>query len=1095
MKKTIYIAIAMMAALTGLVACQQEVFPEQESVPDGYMRIDFSAGVPDMQKVATRAVEQDGGSVQNLTLFCFDNYGLFISTEKTTAFAPETNFKGSFSAVVPDNTRRIHFLANQNMTDFAEDDFRNKSESEVMGVLEGSSGRMIYWARFAMDNSKTTTFAEQLNANSEKISAADDAATANIVLLRNHAFITIQNTDDNLEHFVTTGFVVYNSMAYGTVAPYDYDKDGFPSLSDWRDGDYVTLPENRTPLSNITGVNTATKIDGVDVFGQYIYECENLLSDPVSVILRGHAQGQTAADDLYYRVLIQNEKGELIPIRRNHKYILNVDGELKNGVKDFYEALDPSTPATNNIWASIKEDIDEVAGPVDFNGVKSDYVLKVHQTAYVLTGVDSGTPQLTVYYNLSKRDGTALTNEELSIDWEDATQDVAGSFHPYFNPDAPVTVGGEYYNGYSIVDLNPMGNKNKREGTLIVKFGQLQRPIKIVTIKEQEFTPAWVSSQVYGSVNAEDKNSRAHVTVMFNVPEETPEELFPMKVWITVNNLDLRYGSGLTLPVVKEGDSGYYGEPIGKNPNLPVSADNPAIGYKYVYEIEKQEDAGTQRVYFENILNEGADAVDYVTIEAPHFKKVTKVVTFSGEALLSIASDDPEMYMFYAANDLDDTDITGIEKRPDDENIRYFLVPQKINAPVDFTMVLKNGRGTAAEVYAPNQKTAADEFLFYSNNLTPNETQDPEHCNFRSVTNSASLASYWFSIDKTYTTGGTDVVANSFNMQFKTNRAKSAEVVRISSNQHTSDAGLTDGKYAGEVYRSFVFELANYRPFTFASQVGNSRMPEGATEAIAELDYAAPGERVMVEFDVTSFTSESDEAVGGSAPGGVTVNPFGTEFEIYIDAPMLAIDDNNLPAELKEWKNSEGETVQRLSKGTDGRFVYYVAHNDTDGRVSLPFMTNSIVSEGEIVISSNQDKVVFDTETFRILNNAFEGTVMLGNTQIDSDGNIVLGAGGEPVIVNKTPVAAGQFIAFEMIRRNYRIGAMTVVEAGTTDGEGEVTPSKYELRLRKEYEFTWQDQIEIYCTVSGVRYSYTCRLDELFDDPHIILTSPITVTD
>lgn len=33
------------------------------------------------------------------------------------------------------------------MTDFQEDEFRNKSEADVIALLEGSSGMMIYWAR------------------------------------------------------------------------------------------------------------------------------------------------------------------------------------------------------------------------------------------------------------------------------------------------------------------------------------------------------------------------------------------------------------------------------------------------------------------------------------------------------------------------------------------------------------------------------------------------------------------------------------------------------------------------------------------------------------------------------------------------------------------------------------------------------------------------------------------------------------------------------------------------------------------------------------------------------------------------------------
>ena len=38
------------------------------------------------------------------------------------------------------------------MTGFKESDFYSQSESEVMASLEGSSGMMVYWARFEAQN-------------------------------------------------------------------------------------------------------------------------------------------------------------------------------------------------------------------------------------------------------------------------------------------------------------------------------------------------------------------------------------------------------------------------------------------------------------------------------------------------------------------------------------------------------------------------------------------------------------------------------------------------------------------------------------------------------------------------------------------------------------------------------------------------------------------------------------------------------------------------------------------------------------------------------------------------------------------------------
>ena len=52
-----------------------------------------------------------------------------------------------------------------------------------------------------------------------------------------------------------------------------------------------------------------------------------------------------------------------------------------------------------------------------------------------------------------------------------------------------------------------------------------------------------------------------------------------------------------------------------------------------------------------------------------------------------------------------------------------------------------------------------------------------------------------------------------YSIYMKTNVARSAEVVRMASNQHGSPSGLpsnNEAEYTGNTYRSVTFELANY---------------------------------------------------------------------------------------------------------------------------------------------------------------------------------------------------------------------------------------------------------------------------------------------
>ena len=124
------------------------------------------------------------------------------------------------------------------------------------------------------------------------------------------------------------------------------------------------------------------------------------------------------------------------------------------------------------------------------------------------------------------------------------------------------------------------------------------------------FTPAWASTQVYGHKTGE------HLTLMFTIPDDTPEEFFPMEVLVSTNILDVRHESGQEFPIRLASDTGdnYYGEPN-------------EWGYKYVYTVERP---GKQRLYLENILVQtGGESL--IRIEADHFNMLEKYFTFSSD--------------------------------------------------------------------------------------------------------------------------------------------------------------------------------------------------------------------------------------------------------------------------------------------------------------------------------------------------------------------------------------------------------------------------------------------------------------------------------
>ena len=1001
-RKIIHRVIAMVAVSALLVSCNEDELWKNHTLRDGYVALRFTANIPDMQEVVTRTVDPDGGGVQDMTLFCFDSYGLFISTA-TATLAPTSDLTGTFDAQVPDNTRTIHFLANQNMSEFKEDDFRGKSEAEVMSVLEGSSGRMIYWARFA-SQSDTEKIDEQLKGKT-------------ITMIRNQAQVSI--AEWKTTSFIVTGFTVVNSNAFGTVAPYHPEK-GYDFV--WPDeANFVTLPLNDAKMSDITDVSTSEE--------EYIFECKNTSDDPVSVIIRGHLLGEKEDDDLYYRALLLDSEGEQLLIKRNFHYKLNIKGALSYGQKTFEAAT--TAPATNNVWISISDEVKSVED--------NNYILTVDKTNYILDEEDAG-KIYTLTYSLKGKNGTTVTEEdEPTISWLDGNQ-VAG---PSIGHSFIVTNGtGE---GEIRISLLPLGNNEKLEGTLLVKKGKLQRKIKVITIKKQSFTPAWVGTQVWGTIDEDNPTqNRAHVTVMFTIPETCPEELFPLRVLVSTNELDVRSAAGITLPVINNGDEG-YGEPNG-------------IGYKYVYIADAP---GVQRIYFENVLNHEDQETGTVVIEAEHFKTITKTFTYS-ENQRSITVDGLNEY---------NAENPSEENFPEDEVIYYRLVPQKRYANVQFDMVMKNLANNS-----PINAEENDEFLLYSQHLDYYEDGEVDQagvtefdCTFHEVDDSK-----WGDVGRMLVfkprypqnpTAGT----GRYSIYMKTNRAVSAEVVRISSNQKGSPSALPDNKgadYTGNSYRSVTFELANYNPFRFAARVNGegTDTSKDQEEKTTPLTWTyAPEQKVDIALDITSFAGTD----------GKSADPFGEEFEIYIDAPMLEIDEARLAG-----YNLNGDKL-KADPNVEGRFIYTVDANrenerqygygtviNSDGteanqtgeRKTLPFKTSSIVSAGDIVISSNKEKVVFFDKTFKVTNTPISGTLKYGT--------------------NEQNVPRSAFVSFERTRNGSRIGAVTV------------TAGQYELRLRKEYTFNWYtDEVEFHyeATDGTIYHKIYQNLATLFASPNVVL--------
>lgn len=1086
MRRIIYI-LTLVLLLGSCVREDIVVAPVVDDVPEGYTKITFKANISTPTTVDTRAVDPDGLDVNNMTLFCFNEFGLYISSETAKIVAGSKtedgiSESGEYTAVVPSHTRIVHFLANHSAGLYDASNFPGQTESMVVANMEGGSGMLVYWSRFVMDAASDKSIDEQLRALTYTIG---DKEYKGVKLIRNQAKVTIDNWET--DKFVVTGFRTVNIPAFGTVAPH-HPNLKFDLVENWESTEeFVTLPNNQALMSDIVDINTKPS--------DYIFESENSGDKLVSVIIKGHAKGKTEADDKYYRVVMQNEDGSNFMIRRNHHYNIKITGMLTYGQSSFEAAL--TAPASNNAWISIDEWVNEIS-----NGEET---LWVEQTSYVLSSDIYAGTDWTFSYKYTKNGKGDSTKP--TVTWID-------------NNVAYNTITNDYNtstgSGTVTLRLYPMYEGNEQQvGTLLIKHGKLQRRVTVYIIRTQKFTPSWISAQVYG-------DAHEHVTLMFSVPETCPDALFPFTVLVSVNHLDVRAESGQQLPVYIKGEEGYFG------------ADWEGINYKYAYTVTGP---GKHRLHMRSILKHTDNDTESVHLEAEFFETITKNVIFSGygNEHLRLFVDGLHNYGSNYAHD---------------EELYYMLVPQKKAAPVALTLMLQQRKsdGTyTAYNHAAGEKSNQDEFLvytkflsFYDDYFKDNPGQYDEirdlawegevlHFNEDMWNTSGRVMAFRpYNYNNRVTTDPYGLQTDgSYNIFMLTNSSQNKDVVRVGSNTSWNNHAFTSDRngepydhtqYDGNEYRSVIFDVAHYRPYRFAAQIkisdggsnvttipANSELMSNETHGSQEenvddvLFSYKPGQQVDILFDVTSFKGSDGRSVH---PFG---EHFGTEFEIYIDAPMLEIDYNRMPS---NWlaANNPDLTVDKLRKhpSIPGRFIYTVertreaerafgfdeAYNkdlstscydeygrlqtnvtqiQTGERKSLPFKKKAITVDGDIVISSQADEVVYWQKRFSVDTKHITGQIFYKKNG------------------QELPVPKDAFVAFVRLRTGARIGVVTITEAG-----------RFELNLRDEYQFAWEDDdIDFYYTDSdGTVYNLINEqidLNELYirmngETPRIVLT-------
>ena len=628
--KRLFVLITM--AAFALAACSEDPTMQAGGTvpsPDGTVTLTGTVTVPDMTVVQTRSVDNDGWGIQSLYGFCFGEGGMFISRVRADVKTAPPVLEGEFTLQIPSSTRIIHFVANANLDNF--DDAQNVGSyiTSVIPLLESTSGKMVYWAEYRHEGDFTS------------------GENIHIQMVRNRARIEVRVDESLAGEFETDGFSICNTYASGTVAPFDPKSLSFGWDATAVDGEYpnlyVTLPTNAVKATD------AQEVDH-DQY-RYIFEDPNPEDDQTYLIVKGRAVG--AAEWSYYKVLFLREDKTPWPIYRNMWYEVVIRKSLADSPSYATFAEAKAGIPVNDVYVSVSPDIPTVSD--------GQRILSVGNTTHLLDGTEG---RYMITYTYRNIDGSTTGLSAPSVSW--LSNDRVAQTDMLLNNYDQLT-------GQGTVEIVPFAaGTTARYAELSLRAGVLSRTVSLMLVHPFEFTPVWISSGINGSVSNQD------VTLVFQIPDDYPQELLPLECRISANEITGTSETPLQLIFQKDYDADEWGE-------------QTAWPYKYVYMAQTP---GTHRIYFRT-THELTDNNSALILEARHFETVTKHIRVT--------------------NDSRSLEFVGL--RDYTERVKYTLVPKIAGSEVALQFRFIDETGSAVTT------DPGTTVRFYTNNLEPAEGQ------------------------------------------------------------------------------------------------------------------------------------------------------------------------------------------------------------------------------------------------------------------------------------------------------------------------------------------------------------------------------------
>ena len=588
-------SILVLSLGIALAGCQEECIgllePLSMVVPEGEMA--FCIGTEAVGgELLTRGMVpgEDYTAITSLQLLCFDKSGYYLGL-RTAHPTPTSTTTGTFSGYVPENTARIHFVANANLDLSA---FSvGTAEKVVMRSEELSTGwddtdhTVCFWGYH-----KANTAAAMKDWLQHDVS--EPAST--VYLLRDRARIQLKITSTDVysngwtansagpgKQITSLYWGIQNGRERGYLAPYT------PGSSPWEGYESSVVMNEYTDCGRYD-----LSSDKMDFFEpsednfQYLYDDSNMKTSSekgrIRIVMKvTYVEGGTPKTKYLLALLREGpgtpsapnaNEGELVQITRNHTYVVNIENLAHEGYGSLEEAVDKSADNFVNAPADV-----DLTVPYISDGTHTLNLIEVTEGAGTENLIESKPVVVTrarntgytVKFTYTKDAGESAPDEnDFVIEWEK---------NLFIGWTSNVDLDGEAGKdaiGSDLIISQQSGSTNTFEGTFTVNIGSigesyafldylvirhkksgLSRLIHFYAVKSFRFRRGPVLEQVllpptttqsdsipYMGPSADDPQ-RPVFRLRFTLSQSIQEDLFPLAVKLSSSTLE-PYGDKTT---------------------------------------------------------------------------------------------------------------------------------------------------------------------------------------------------------------------------------------------------------------------------------------------------------------------------------------------------------------------------------------------------------------------------------------------------------------------------------------------------------------------------------------------------------------------